>query len=146
MLMKYAVWKDIMPQSSYFKSRLDLVTLGGVEWGNLKSWKTLRVVKSEWNLVVKIIVSPRYVTGSALFGGFGRRRVNSEKLKKWGIFYLWRSDQILLKFDVWKDNVFQSSYFKSRPDPVTSGGVGGGKLKSWKTLRVEGSGWNLYWK
>ena len=34
----------------------------------------------------------------------------------------------------------QISYFKSRPDPVTLGGVGGGNLKSWKTLRGEGSG------
>ena len=31
-----------------------------------------------------------------------------------------------MKFDVWKDIVSQSSYFKSRPDPVTLGGVGGG--------------------
>ena len=50
--------------------------------------------------------------------------------------------QILMKFDVWKDIVSQSSYFKSRPDLVTLGGgeLGGGNLKSWKTLRVEGSG------
>ena len=40
--MKFEVWKDIVSQSSYFKSRLDLVTLGGIE-GGLKSWKTLRV-------------------------------------------------------------------------------------------------------
>jgi len=45
-----------------------------------------------------------------------------------------------MKFDLRKDIVPQSSYFKSRPDPVTLGGVGGGNLKSWKTLRVEGSG------
>ena len=45
-----------------------------------------------------------------------------------------------MKFDVWKDIMSQSSYFKSRPDPVTLGGVEGGNLKSWKTLRVEGSG------
>ena len=43
-----------------------------------------------------------------------------------------------MKFDVWKDTVSQSSYLNSRPDPVTYGGVGG-NLKSWKTLRVEGS-------
>ena len=34
----------------------------------------------------------------------------------------------------------QSSSFKSRPDPVTLRAVGGGGLKSWETLRVEGSG------
>ena len=44
-----------------------------------------------------------------------------------------------MKFDVWKDIVSQSSYFKSQPDPVTLGGVEG-NLKSWKMLRVEGSG------
>ena len=33
-----------------------------------------------------------------------------------------------MKFDVWKDIASQSSYFKSRPDPVIlgGGGVGGG--------------------
>jgi len=30
-----------------------------------------------------------------------------------------------MKFDVWKDIVFQSSYFKSRLDLVTLRGVGG---------------------
>ena len=45
-----------------------------------------------------------------------------------------------MKFDVGKDIVSQSSYFKSRLDPVTLGRVGVGNLKSWKTLRVEGSG------
>ena len=32
---------------------------------------------------------------------------------KWGIFNLWRSDRILLKFDVLKDIVSQSTSFKS---------------------------------
>ena len=45
-----------------------------------------------------------------------------------------------MEFDVWKDIVSHSFYFKSRPDLVTLGGVGGGNLISWKTLRVEGSG------
>ena len=50
-------------------------------------------------------------------------------------------DQILMKFDVWKDIVSQSSYVKSRPDLATlEGKFGRGNLKSWKTLRVEGSG------
>ena len=30
-----------------------------------------------------------------------------------------------MKFDVWKDILSQSSYFISRPDLVTLGGVGG---------------------
>ena len=37
----------------------------------------------------------------------------------------------------------QNSDFESRPDLVTLGGggeLGGGNPKSWKTLRVEGSG------
>ena len=33
---------------------------------------------------------------------------------------------ILMKFDVWNDIVSQISYFKSRPDLLTLGGVGGG--------------------
>ena len=47
-----------------------------------------------------------------------------------------------MKFDVWKDIVPHSCYFKSRPGLVTLGGwgLGGENLKSWKTLRVEGSG------
>ena len=48
-----------------------------------------------------------------------------------------------MKFDVWKDIVYQSSYFKSRPDPVISEGAGGGGLKSWKTLGTEALGLNL---
>ena len=39
-----------------------------------------------------------------------------------------------MKFDVWKDIVSQSSYFKSRPDPVTLGGVGGGTSNLGKRL------------
>ena len=40
--MKFDIWKNIMSESSNFKSRPDLVKgkLGG---GNLMSWKTLRV-------------------------------------------------------------------------------------------------------
>ena len=44
-----------------------------------------------------------------------------------------------MKFDIWKDIMSQSSYFKSRPDPVKVK-FGGRNLNSWKTLRVEGSG------
>ena len=51
-----------------------------------------------------------------------------------------------MKFDVWKEIGSKSCYFKSQPDPVTLGGVGGGDLKSWKTLGVEGSGRNLVGK
>jgi len=62
-------------------------------------------------------------------------------LKKLGIFNLRRGDRILMKFDYWKDIVFQISYFKFRPDPVTLQGVGGGgEQNSSKMLRVEGSG------
>ena len=35
-----------------------------------------------------------------------------------------------MKFDILKDIVPQSSYFKSQPSPVTLGGPGGGNLKS----------------
>ena len=55
-----------MSQSSYFKSRPDLVTSGGggVGGGGLKSWKMLRVEGSTCKLVVKIIRSPRYLDRS----------------------------------------------------------------------------------
>ena len=35
--MKFDVWNDIQSQSSYFKSRPDLMTLGELEGENLKS-------------------------------------------------------------------------------------------------------------
>ena len=44
-----------------------------------------------------------------------------------------------MKFDVWKDNVSQSSYINFQPYPVKEM-LGGGSLNSWKMLRVEGSG------
>ena len=51
--------------------------------------------------------------------------VNSEKMKKLSIFNLGMGDGILMKFDVWKDFLSENCYFKSRPDLVTLGGVGG---------------------
>ena len=72
-----------MSQSSYFKSRPDLVTLGGV-WGDLKSWKTLRLEGLGETWREKISTSPRYMidnqNGFALFGvDWG---VDFEKLEK----------------------------------------------------------------
>ena len=72
-----------MSQRSYFKFRLDPVTLGGIG-GDLKSWKTLRVEGSGWNLARKISTSPIYViditgTDPLSLGEWGR--VNSEKLE-----------------------------------------------------------------
>ena len=43
-----------------------------------------------------------------------------------------------MKFDFYKEFMSQSSYFKSRPDVLTLGGVGGGNLG--KTLGVKESG------
>ena len=40
-LMKFDVWNDIVSQSSYVKSRPDLMTLGELEGGNLKLGKHL---------------------------------------------------------------------------------------------------------
>ena len=45
-----------------------------------------------------------------------------------------------MKFDIRKKILSQSGYFKSRLDPVKGKWGGGRKLKSWKMLRVEGSG------
>ena len=50
------------------------------------------------------------------------------KLEKVRDFNLRTGDQILLKFDVWKDIVSQSSCLKSRPDLVTWGELGGPKI------------------
>ena len=119
--MKFDVWKDIRSQSSYLKSWLDPVTLWGAG-GDLKSWKTLRLEGSGWNLVGKIIPSPRYVIDIL-------ERIRS----------LWGSWGVGLILSVSELPV------KSRLDPVTLGGVGG-NLKSWKMLRVEDSGWNLVGK
>ena len=38
--------EKLMSQSSYFQSRRDLLTLGGVRGVNRKSWKMLRVEES----------------------------------------------------------------------------------------------------
>ena len=48
---------------------------------------------------------------------------NSEKIKKLSIFNLRTGDGIVMKFYVWKGIVSQSSYFKSRPDPLKVVGV-----------------------
>jgi len=75
-----------------------------------------------------------------IWGGGSGGAVNLEKLDKCGVFNLQTGDGILMKFYILKDIVSQSSHFKSRPDLVTFRGVGGGNLKSWKTLSEEGSG------
>ena len=36
-LMKFYIWNDILSQSSYFKYRPDLMTLGGVGGGETKN-------------------------------------------------------------------------------------------------------------
>ena len=59
--MQFYILKDIVSQSSYFKSRQNSVTSKGVGAENLKSWKTLRVEGSGWNLVEKLSTSPFYV-------------------------------------------------------------------------------------
>ena len=48
-----------------------------------------------------------------------------------------------MKFDVWNDIVSQSSYFKSRPDLMTLGGVGGGKPKILENTQSGGIGMKL---
>ena len=77
--MKFDVWKDIVSQSSYFKSRLDPVRLGGIE-GEPK------ILENTWSggigmkLGGKISTSPRYVidiTGIDLLSLGSGGRVNS---------------------------------------------------------------------
>ena len=75
-----------MSQSSYIKSRTDLLTLGGVGGGNRKSWETLRVDESGYSLVDRISKCRRCVIdvtvldslflgdlggGAQCFGDFG---------------------------------------------------------------------------
>ena len=50
-----------MPESSYLKSRPDLVTVGGVGRGEPKIFEN-RVEGSGLNLAGKISTSPRYMT------------------------------------------------------------------------------------
>ena len=50
------------------------------------------------------------------------------KHENWGISILQIGGRILMKFDIYKEFMSQSSYFKSRPDLLTLGGVGGGNL------------------
>ena len=57
-------------------------------------------------------------------------RLSRKKLKNWSIFNFWAGDGILMKFDIWNDIVFQSSYFKSWPELMTLGGVGGSVVPS----------------
>ena len=55
-------------------------------------------------------------------------RLIRKKIEKNELFLTYqRVIWILMKFDVWNDIVSQSSYFKSRPDLMTLGGVRGGK-------------------
>ena len=91
----------------------------------------------------KISTSPRYVIGitgtdplclGELGGG------NSEQIRNMRNFNLRRSDRILMKFDVWKYIMSQSSYIKYQPYPVKEMLRGGRNLNSWEKLRVEGSG------
>ena len=61
--------------------------------------------------------------------------------KKWDIFNLRMGDWILVKFDVQKDFVSQSSYYKSRLYPVILGGVGGGAGNLGKHLKWQDEAW-----
>jgi len=41
--MKFEVWENIVSQSSYFKSRLDPVDIGGIEGGTKNLGKHLKL-------------------------------------------------------------------------------------------------------
>ena len=58
------------------------------------------------------------------------------KCENWGIFMLQMGDRILMKLDILKDLMSQMLQFSTLIGSVDMG-VGGGKHKSWKTLRVE---------
>ena len=75
-------------------------------------------------------------------GGSGRT-VKSEKLEKRGTFNLRTGDWILMTFNVWKDIMSQSSYFKSQPDLVRLGEVGRGGPKILENASSGGIGMKL---
>ena len=52
------------------------------------------------------------------------------KCENWGIFILRIGDRILMNFDILKEFMSQSSYFKSRPDLLTSGELEGEILEN----------------
>ena len=68
------------------------------------------------------------------FGGVAGETGILGKHENWGIFILRIDDQIVMKSDFQKEFMSQSSYFKSRLDLLTLGGVGGGNLG--KTIGV----------
>ena len=97
----------------------------GLEGGKQKSWKTLRVERLGWNLMGRISTSYKYkidIISTDLFSLRELGVVNLEKSKNWGIFNLRSGDQILTKFDISKELMSQSSYFKFRSDLLTLGG------------------------
>ena len=104
--MKYDIQKDIVSQSSYFKSRPDPVTLGELE-EDLKSWKTLRV----------------------------EGQITWKNQKKLGIFNLKTGDQILMRPDIQKYLVSKNSYSKSRLYLLRLWGGGRENWKYWETLK-----------
>jgi len=59
--MKFEVWKDVLSQSSYSKSRLDLVTLGGIEGGGAKILENAQSGGIGMRLGGENSTSPRYV-------------------------------------------------------------------------------------
>ena len=72
-------------------------------------------------------------TEFTLFGGVGGGVIQ----KNWGIFNLKMGDQILMKFDIWKEFMSQSSYYKSQSDLVRLGELVGetanlGRCLEWK--------------
>ena len=59
--MKFEVWKDIVSQSTCFKSRLDPVTLGEIEGGTQNLGKRLEWKDRDETWWEKINTSPRYL-------------------------------------------------------------------------------------
>ena len=78
----------------------------------------------------RISTSSRYVIdiiGTDQFSLEELGSVNLEKLEKMSVFNIRTGDRILMKFEIEKELMSQSSYFKSRPGLLTLGRVGWGK-------------------
>ena len=67
--------------------------------------------------------------------------VNSEKFEKLRHFNLRTNDRILMKFDIQKELMSQSSYFKSRPDVLTLGDLEGEILENTEWRNQDEAWW-----
>ena len=103
------------------------------------------MARSQWNLILRRIscFKALILNSDQILWHWGDWRGNRDSRETWklGYFYLTYRWSDLNEILYLEGIMSQSSYFKSRPDLLTLGGVGGRNLG--KTLGVEESGWSL---